>query len=272
VTSTLTTSLKQCRKWRFTVPDHEEEGKSLISKLIDANTFFGTYPKRKVNASPESLTALLKGNNVDKALSLSMKGIFYDYTEGNKETIDICSKYTMLLPVATVDPRKYYGNEDEIEGIANAGFRLIRVFPEHQGWPLDYAPFKMLLKGIERTGLPLMIAANTYGMATKAAELVSAFSFPLILTSIGYWTISEAIAVMRADDRISVETHLLDSPDGVQVLCEEVGARRLIFGSNCPLTYFLSPYLSVMNSDISESDKSLIFGGNIQRLLRSGQK
>jgi len=239
----------------------------LISRVIDANAFFGTYPKRKVDGSPKSLVTLLKKNGVDLALAVSMKGVFYDYREGNDETLRICSEEHMLLPVGTIDPRRYYGDKGEIERFSQTGFKLVRLFPEYQGWPIDYAPLKMLMREIDDMGMPLMITANAYGMSTAIAELHSSFSFPIILASIGYWTMSEAIAIMKHSEKIYVETHLVDSPDGIKILCEEAGAERLVFGSNLPLTYFLGPFLAVRNSDITESDKRLILGGNIERLV-----
>lgn len=236
--------------------------------VIDANTFFGTYPKRNVNASPEFLVSLLKKNTVERALTLSMKGIFYDYREGNNETIAVCAKNETLVPVATIDLRKYFGNDSEVDDLTRSSFKMLRLFPEYQGWPMDFAPLRVLMREIAGVGLPLMITAQTYGAATKIADLATGLPINLILTSIGYWTMSEAIAIMRANERIFLETHLIDSPDGIEVLCKEVGAERLLFGSNSPLTYFLSPFLSVMNSDISQPDKELIFAGNIRRLVK----
>lgn len=236
-------------------------------KVIDANTLFGTYPRRKVDASPRSLISLLKKNGVDLALTVSMKGIFYDYAKGNLETLEVCSGENMLVPAATIDPRKYYGDKGEISELVRRGFKLIRVFPEYQGWPVDYAPLKRLMRELDSEAVPLMITSHAYGMATKIVELTSSFSFPVILNSIGYWTMSEVIAVMRENSQVYIETHQLDSPDCMEILCEEVGADRLVFGSNSPLTYFLSPYLTLKNSDIPESDKALILGENIERLL-----
>jgi len=238
----------------------------LSHEIVDSNTFFGAFPRRKLDISKEKLFATMRGHGVRCALTLSTKGIFYDYVQGNAETLKECASEVTLMPVATIDPRKYCGEEGEVESIGK-GFSLFRLFPDLQSWPLEYAPFLKFLQELNYVRRPLMIAANACGMATRIAQLAKGLDIPVILTSIGYWTLSEVILLMRENRNISVETHLLDSPDAIEVLVREVGASRLIFGSGSPFTYFSTAFLPVEHASISEDEKELILGGNIRRIL-----
>jgi len=89
----------------------------------------------------------------------------------------------------------------------------------------------------------------------------------VILSGVGYWTMSEAIVLMRGQENILVETSYLDSPDAIEILVREVGSDRVLFGSNTPVTYFRGPYLSVVRSNVSERDKEAILYLNAQRVI-----
>lgn len=240
---------------------------TLSYEIIDANTFFGAFPRRRVDISKEKLSATIRKHGVKCALTLSTKGIFYDYVQGNAETLKVCASEDTLMPVATIDPRKYCGELGEVAAIAKAGFKLFRLFPDFQSWPMEYAPFLKFLQELNEVKRPLMMAANAYGIATRISQLTCGLSFPVILTSIGYWTLSEAILIMRENRNIYVETHLLDSTDAMEVLAKEIGASRLIFGSNSPFMYFSTAFLPIKHASISEDEKKLILGENILRII-----
>ena len=47
----------------------------------------------------------------------------------------------------------------------------------------------------------------------------------------------------------------------------ELGAERVIYGSDAPGRSFASQISKVHGADISDADKALILGGNMQRIL-----
>jgi len=234
---------------------------------LDLNTCFGAYPRRGADHSLATLKRIMDQNRVSKAVTLSLKGVLYDHPEGNDETLAACAGNERLIPAATLDPRKYIGDESTPKTLERAGFKLLRLFPDLQGWPITYAPVRSILGALRETNMPLLISAPTYGMATEIADLVAGWSFPVVLSGVGYWNMSEAIVLMRAQENIFVETSYLDSPDAIEILVREVGSDRVLFGSNTPVTYFRGPYLSVVHSTVPERDKEAIFYLNAQRVL-----
>jgi len=239
----------------------------LQRKIIDINTYFGTYPRRKTDLSLSLLTRLMEQNGVSKAATVSMKGILYDYVEGNAETLASCRNNEGLIPAATVDPRKFTGDADDLKLMADQGFGLLRLFPDYQGWPPRFAPVRSTAEALQDTGMPLMVNILTYGTATEFVDMVGDFGIPLILSGIGYWTLSEAISLMKSNERVFVETSHLDSPDAIEVLVERVGPKRLVFGSNAPVTYFKSAYLTVAKSEVPDEEKDMIFHLNAEGIL-----
>jgi len=237
------------------------------SQIVDMNTHFGVYPRMKVDISLGTLERLIEQNGVTKAVTLSLKGILYDYVEGNAETLRECSESRHLIPAATLDPRKCTDAVADVSAIASRGFKVLRLFPDLQEWPLRFAPVRSIVHELHRVHIPLMVNALTYGVATELTDLVGEHAFPVILSGIGYWVLSEVIVLMKDNKNTFVETSYLDSPDAIEVLVREVGADRILFGSNTPMTYFRGPYLSVAKADISDHEKEMIFHLNAEKIL-----
>jgi len=202
---------------------------------------------------------------VERVVSLSLLGVYYDWTEGNRETIEESRREPRIIPAATIDPRRYYGGRREEAKLD--GFFAIRLFPDIQGWPIDYAPFRLIVKLAGETGLPLIMPAATPGAATQIARNADAYKAQTLLCSVNYSTLSEALVLMRENDNIHICTDMLNTPDGVELVVDEFGPERLIFGSGFPKTYFSGPLLSVERASIPRSAKRKILRENILRMV-----
>ena len=143
----------------------------------------------------------------------------------------------------------------------------MRLFPDIQNYPLEYAPILRVLRDMCGLGIPLILPYQGLGSLTKIAKLTKDGDYPVIVVGCSYNSLSEFIVLAGEHRHIYIETHLLDSPDAFEILVKRVGADRLIFGSGIPLTYFKASYMMVEKAEISDEDKSLILGGNISRLI-----
>ncbi|MBI3920513.1 MAG: amidohydrolase family protein [Armatimonadetes bacterium] len=235
--------------------------------IIDANTICGFWARRQTDISPDTLARLMQQAGVARYLTVSTTAIFYDFRAGNDETLALGQKHPGLVPVATVDPRQYIDCLAEVEKRAQQGFLLFRLFPELQGYPLDFAPLHDILAKLNELNRPVMITTAKLGDATQLADMIALHQTPVIMTDVNYLNLGEAICVMKAHTHLYLETHLLNSPDAIEVLTSEVGADRLIFGSYSPLRYFSSSYLSVSAATITEEQKTQVLVGNIRNLL-----
>ncbi len=236
--------------------------------IVDANTVFGAYPKRKTDVSLKNLLRTMDLNGIEKALTVSLKGAFYSYEEGNEETLKACNADKRLIPLATVDPRRFLGDAGEIENLVRRGFKGIRLFKDFQGYPLDYSPVIEIVESMEGLGVPLLVPCNEYGCITLLSRLTVEKDYPVIVLGCTYSFLSEFIVSARRNRNLYVETRLLTSSDAIEILVEKIGASRLIFGSGIPLEYFQASYRMVESAKIREEDRDLILGGNILRIIR----
>jgi len=237
-------------------------------KIADANTVFGFFPRRNVDCSLERLISLIERYRISKVLTASLKAAFYDYVEGNEETLESCSVDSRLIPVAAVDPRAYLGGLEEIEELKKRGFKAVRLFTEFQSYPLDYAPLLKLFKNLESMDLPLLIYNVGYGLMTKIARETRGRGYPVVMLGCSYDAISEFIVLSSENPHLYIETSLLDTPDAFELLIRKAGSTRIIFGSGIPLTYFESSCLMVKKAEIPERDKELILYYNLENILK----
>jgi len=237
-------------------------------KIADINTVFGFFPKRNVDCSLKKLIALLEKHHISKALTISLKAAFYDYVEGNIETLEACRKDPRLIPVASIDPRAYLGEQEELEEIKLQGFKAIRLFTEFQGYPLDYAPLLKLFKNLENLGLPLLVYNLGYGFMTKIARETKDRGYPVVIFGCSYDALSEFISLSPENPHLYIETSLLDTPDAFELLIDKIDSTRIIFGSGIPLTYFEASYFMIEKADIPEETKELILYHNLENILR----
>jgi predicted TIM-barrel fold metal-dependent hydrolase len=235
--------------------------------IIDCYTFFGASPRKPADWGLPTLLRIMDEAGVARALACSLKGLFYDFAEGNDETLAACEREPRLLPVATIDPRRRLGCEEEVERLTNRGCRAFRFFPRDQGWPLDFLPFIRLAHHIEDHGGLVFVPCRDNGAATQLLRLLGNRPLALVLCEVGYWNFAEALACARETPNFFLETHLLDSPDALDLAAEAIGPERLLLGTNAPETS-PGPALSMIrNSRLSDEAKSLLLGGNISRLL-----
>lgn len=233
--------------------------------VIDSNTHFGFLPYRDTDVSVEKLLSLMHRNGVAGALTYSLKGVAYDFRDGNEETLAVCGANPELLPVATVDPRRYLGVIEEIAGCRERGFVALRLFPDQQGWKINSALFPPILRECERTGLPLIVSAAA-GL-TDILRAVEGSTVPVIVTGIGYANLAEAIAVAQEHPSMLIEVQVMDPPDSLRVAVDALGADRIVYGSNAPSLSMRASINLVAESELSDEQKALVFGGNLRRVL-----
>ncbi|MBU7004408.1 MAG: amidohydrolase family protein [Theionarchaea archaeon] len=234
-------------------------------RIIDCLAYFGRRPKGGPSITPGELRRGLEQCGVERCAALSLRGVYYDFREGNLETLKASRDDSFIIPAATLDPRRFYGKADEELGLSN--YRIMRVFPEVQGWPVDFAPFEKILQRAAAAGLPVMAPAQGLGNATKLVRSAEKLGLTTVLTTVNYSNLSEVLALLSDNDGLIVCIDMLNTPDGIELITDEFGPERLVFGSNFPDTYFHGPLIAVQRAEISSIAKGKILRENAARLL-----
>lgn len=236
-------------------------------QIIDANTIFGPWPSVRADMSVERLVKALQSHGVSGALAVSTLGALHSHADGNAETLRVCTEQPMLQPVATIDPRGYFGPPGMPAKLKEQGFRMFRFFPMLQEWRLDHAAFCDILDEVDSLGLPIMMQARETGYPTALVKSLSGHKATFILEGISFENMAESVSVMRKHDNVLVDTRELRTPGALRFLVDQVGADRVIFGSGCLRNSMAAALGYINDSDITDEAKEKILAGNIRRLL-----
>ncbi len=236
-------------------------------EIIDGNAVFGPWPIVRADMSPDRLVAALTKHEVSRALALSTVGSLHNHGDGNAETLKVCADRELLMPVATIDPRGYFGPPGSLAKLADQGFRMFRFFPQLQDWRLDHAAFCDVLDELESVDLPVMIQSHDTGYPSALARSLAGRANTFILEGISFENMAEAVSVMRKHDNVMCDTRELRVPGALRFLIDQIGADRVIYGSGCLRSSMAAALNYVMVAEISDQDRAKILGGNIKRLL-----
>lgn len=237
-------------------------------EIIDVNTIFGPWPIVRADMHVERLVEALKNHGVSKSLALSTVGVLHNHYDGNTETIRSCTEQGgVLIPVATIDPRGYFGNAGLVAKLMEQGCKMFRFFPLLQDWPLDHSTFCDVLDEIEGANVPVMIQARESGCPSSLLRILPGRNTTFILEGISFENMAEAVSVMRKYPNVMCETRELRVPGALRFLLDQVGSERVLFGSGCLRSSLAASLGYVMDAEISDDAKAAVLAGNVKRLL-----
>jgi len=239
--------------------------------IIDCHTLFGFWPDRRADRSAETRVRRVREHDIAKPETRSTTGIFADFVRGNDETVRLCAKASKLLvPVGTVDPRRYVGSLEEIDERVAQGVKVWRLFPELQDWPLESRPVTKILERLAERGCTLMIDASAPGEPSRVALRTEPTKLTTVLLGVNGLQLGELIALLDEAPQIWLETRRLADPQVVRALGQRFGVDRLVFGTASPLQYISSALLPLRASGMAEEQLAMVLGGNIARRLQGG--
>lgn len=238
-----------------------------MAEILDINTLFGPLPAASTDLTIESLIELMQQHQVTAACTLSTLGLLLDPMTGNAITRATCADNPELMPAATMNPLMYFGNNEPMQQLVANGFRLIRFFPTAQGWPIQFAPFLMMLRVLQELPLPVMIHVETLGEITALAEPLGQYPAPVILAGVASHTLAEGVTALRQFSHWHIETSRLLSPGAIKLVTDAVGPTRLLFGSSAPSQPLDSALKTLSQAGLEPDVLTQVLATNARRVL-----
>lgn len=258
--------------------------------IIDAHTHVGPFIEEK-RVKPESISInynrwekILDQNDIDQAVIMPTTG--YDISEGISSTRKLNDKVQSLVEeydrfvtgIGTVEPTHQRKALEEIERLGSMNnISGVMWHHRHQGSSIDDPTTAECLSKMDELDLVAYIHSfpesqlEDLGKVEKVAPLTD--SPIIVLDSLGlYSNVETAIELATEHDNVYFDTALLFSLGRiVERLVEEIGAERLIFGSDLytnPLMYrYSSDLYQVQKAQISETEREKILSENIKKIL-----
>jgi len=226
-------------------------------KLIDINCYYGYWP--------DSTKAIIRMKDIDNYLTkgfshiclTSTKALFLNSYEGNEEIRELSTKNKNILPVMVL-PHHLEEIYDIIEDKKQKLFRSISVKNiENHPW-LEYIAYK---KGI----IIVPYCSNSNMLFSRLAIKYSRISF--ILTTVNYPQLEEVLPLLKKTKNIFIEISYLQLCNGIEYLCRNIGAEKILLGSNNPVYTPEVALLKFNKAEVDYKSKRLIGRGNMERLM-----
>lgn len=212
----------------------------------------------------EATVAEMSRLGVDKCCVFSFSGITSDEVFGNDLVAEAVRRYPgRFVGFTLLNPRRGRAAMiAELERGAQLGMRGVKLIPQYQGYPAEGALIDVACQWAHEHRQ--IILNHGWGSAEQIERLVT--TYPNACYVAGHAT-SAYDEVMKRHDNLFVCSCPLLAPRACERLVATIGADRLLFGSDLqdlPIAWGLGP---ILFARLTEAEKRLILGGNLQRIL-----
>jgi len=243
--------------------------------IIDGHTHYFSRLAYMKGLSGQEFADGLRARGVHRAVVFTLSGFFAGrYRECNDELARLVDSYPDLLRAfCSVDPRDERGAIAELRRcVRDLGMLGVKFHNWLQGiCAIDDAMFPIVEEAAE-LGVPLLFHDGTppYATSLQIASLAARYpSATIILGHSGntdFWR--QAIHAARRHPNIILSACTSAPMSGLRRMVEEVGAERMVWGSDYPFgdafEYLLDKVLTL---DVSDEEKESILSGTMLRLL-----
>jgi len=256
--------------------------------VFDANAYIGNYALRELrHNTAEGLLALMDRKGIDRALVSSAEAIMFQDAHAGNALLhrEIADHRDRLVPCAVLNPA-YAGWEQDLRMCAEElGMPAVKLYPHWHGYRVADRCCAEIVDAAAELGLLVTLPIR----AQDARQLGWLFDIPdlplsevaalirshpharfAILEGIGIT--GSALVTERASmpDNYWVEISRMGVFLGKEIpaLMDALGPGRLLFGTGMPFKYVDPVLLKMQHLDACEEDKDVIWGANLQGLLK----
>ncbi|MCL2518946.1 MAG: amidohydrolase family protein [Oscillospiraceae bacterium] len=262
-----------------------DQGIPLSVPVIDSHTHMARDSHKTVsaivmmNSGADSIVKKMDRLGIDTILTSSWEGLSTDGKLGNDQTLEAAKKYPgRFLSYSTcnvnydddlADWRQYHDKYPEI-------FVGIKPYWPYQGFDICSDRVKEWYQYANDNNLLLLMHTGSDPIVAKTGELSLQYpniTFILAHTGIDYNVARTNVALCKQRENVMLEITYTSTTRGmIEYLVSEVGAEKVLYGSDLPMRDPAPQLAWVCYAKIPAEDKKLILYGNIKRLLEKGYR
>jgi len=247
--------------------------------LFDANCRLGPgeHDPPGAPAHGDELLAEMDRVGIAEALVYHAAAAAYDAGYGNQALLEAVAGRPRLHPCWVYTVGKDSGSNGAREWVKKcvaAGVRAVRIFPSRQRFSLSSWSIDRLLEELPGHGLPLFVDFDRAHWADDNVDYDSLHrictTFPelrVVLVREGIGSARFLYPLLEGVKNLLIETSYYQPAGGLEQFAVRFGADRLLFGTGLPVYSPGPPIAMLLASELSETQKKLVAGGNLRRLL-----
>lgn len=240
--------------------------------IIDGHVHIGNSAYFHMNAGAEFLIDAADRAGFDRLFVTHCTALFYHMREGNDLLGKDLARYPDRLIGYVTVPTPRLGREaiDEIRRCHELyGMRGVKTYSSAEASIAERTTYPMLEVAAE-LGMPILAHTSPDECDDLMTHVPEA---RLIMAHMGghpyaYGNWHRAVAVAVKHPNILLDTASSQIDNGmIEYAVEQLGADRIVFGTDMPLLDPHTQRAKIDGADISDEAKALILGGNLQRIL-----
>lgn len=241
-------------------------------RYFDCNCVMG----RRVTMHPDTffktdeLVNKMKSYGIEKAMVYHSIAREYDPMTGNRVLLEEIKNYPELMGVWVVLPHDDGGfpEPSELKGMMKENnIRAVRMFPGESSYSFSNWCCGDMFSMLEECRIPLMIDQRQVSWDQLQGVLSSHTELIVIITDVHCGSSRNVYPLMKQYKHLHLETLGYKDVNGIEDMCSRFGAQRLIFGSGAPFYSGGSAVGMLSYARISNEEKTMIAGGNLEKLL-----
>jgi predicted TIM-barrel fold metal-dependent hydrolase len=241
--------------------------------VIDAHNHLGGPDKEDgMSQSADEIIARMDGAGIDKAVVFAFNdadpGV--SFSSSNDRVHAAVTKHPdRLIGCARLDPN--FGNQAVSEArrcMEDLGLSGIKLHPKAQKFSINDANVYRIVDWMdcERPDIPILF---DNGKSVSPNKLIGdlAEDFDEVTFILGHMRGNDFIEVTATHDNIFIQTTGVPNVDVVQQCVDELGAHRVMMGSDSPYHSMNDEMKKVESLQISEYEKQMILGGTAKKIF-----
>jgi len=238
--------------------------------IIDANVMIGRWPMRNLKfCLVDDLIQQMDYHGIDQAIVFSATSVKHNPVEGNIELKKLISTHLdRIIPCWVILPTwELETGRKLIDDLKSNKAKVVRVFPKEHNFVLDNWACGNLFKDLESVRIPLLLDGSTVSPTQIYSICKDYPELSVILTKSEY-TLNRSLYILFdlcPNFYLEISTYFIYC--GLEDIVNRFGASRLIFGSRMPFQEPGAALTMVKLADISSSEREMILGRNMERLI-----
>jgi hypothetical protein len=240
-------------------------------RIIDAHCHIGQGRYKRLD--PSELIAMMDENGIERAVVCPVEEHITVYNrEGNDYILQAVQDHPgRLIGFATVNP--WYGDRavEELRRAIGEGLRGLKLNSTLQGYFINDEIVYPLMEAAQELDIPVYFHTATpiFSLPLQLADLAG--EFPGVRFIMGHAAASDfwidAAPAARMFDNIFIESSLRSGSAVLRNLVDELGAERLMFGSDTPCSTMAVELAKIDSLELSPADKEMVLAETALRVL-----
>lgn len=257
-----------------------DQGKPISVPVFDAHTHMVCAEDMAVNncvmkySDCDSIAKKMDTLGVDSIITAPWSGISLDGIMGNEETLDAARKHLGKFYgylTCNVNYREELNKVLEYHKEYPDVFKGIKPYPPYQKFDFSDEACREWFEYANAHHLPALIHADGVSYIDMVEKVVGKYpniTFIIAHTGASYPLARRAIKLAKEYDNVVLEiTYTTTGRGMVEFLVSEVGADRVLYGSDLPMRDPTPQLAWVCYADISVTDKKKILAENFKKIL-----